>query len=292
MSGRAAASFDGRAIAPPWAIRGRALDPARPLIMGVVNVTPDSFSDGGRFLDRAMAVEHAQRLIEEGADLLDIGGESTRPGAADVSTAEETDRVLPLIEALRPTGVPLSVDTSKPEVMRAALAAGVAVINDVRALQEPGAVEAVAASGCGLVLMHMQGTPRTMQKDPQYGEVVADVLSFLQARVDAVVSGGVMPERIVVDPGFGFGKAREHNFTLLRRLEELAAIGRPLLVGLSRKSMLGAVTGRAVGDRVAASVAAAVIAVERGARIVRVHDVAATRDALRVWEAMNAGGEG
>ena len=254
--------------------------------MGIVNVTPDSFSDGGRYLSAPAALEHARRLIDEGADLLDIGGESTRPGAADVPESEEIDRVVPLIEALRSTAVPLSVDTSKPGVMRAALAAGAMIVNDVRAFQEVGAPEAVAHSRCGLVLMHMQGTPRTMQREPHYGNVVQEVSDFLRARVAALVQAGVVAERIAVDPGFGFGKSVDHNFCLLRELDKLSALGRPVLVGLSRKSMLGAVTGRAVGERVAASVAAAVLAVERGARIVRVHDVAATRDALRVWAAM------
>ena len=254
--------------------------------MGIVNVTPDSFSDGGRYLSAPAALEHARRLIDEGADLLDIGGESTRPGAADVSERDEIERVVPLIEALRSTAVPLSVDTSKPGVMRAALAAGASIVNDVRAFQEEGAPEAVVASRCGLVLMHMQGTPRTMQREPHYGNVVQEVGDFLRARVAALVQAGVAAERIAVDPGFGFGKSVEHNFRLLRELDALTTLGRPVLVGLSRKSMLGAVTGRAVGERVAASVAAAVLAAERGARIVRVHDVAATRDALQVWAAM------
>jgi dihydropteroate synthase len=275
-----------------WRIGGRVLDLSRPLVMGIVNVTPDSFSDGGRHFQFESALAHARRLIDEGADLLDIGGESTRPGAAEVSVADEAGRVLPLVEALRTTGVPLSVDTGKPEVMRAALAAGAAVINDVRALQAPGALEVVRSSDCGLVLMHMQGTPRTMQADPYYDDVVREVGEFLQARVAAAVAAGVAADRIVVDPGFGFGKSRAHNFRLLRELGTLAALGRPVLVGLSRKSMLGAVTGRAVGDRLAASLAAALLAAERGARIVRVHEVAATRDALRIWEATTRGNEG
>jgi dihydropteroate synthase len=271
---------------PVWSVGGRDLDLSQPLVMGIVNVTPDSFSDGGRFLSAPAALEHARRLIDEGADLLDIGGESTRPGAADVSEPEEIDRVVPLIQALRSTSVPLSVDTSKPRVMRAALAAGASIVNDVRAFQEAGAPEAVVGSGCGLVLMHMQGTPRTMQREPSYGDVVREVGDFLRLRVAALVQAGIAAERIAVDPGFGFGKSVSHNFRLLRELDALTTLGRPVLVGLSRKSMLGAVTGRAVGERVAASVAAAVLAVERGARIVRVHDVAATRDALRVWAAM------
>jgi len=260
--------------------------------MGIVNVTPDSFSDGGRYFDLERALAHAERLIAEGADLLDIGGESTRPGAAEVAVAEELARVIPLVRALRDRGVPLSVDTSKPEVMRAALAEGASIVNDVRALQADGAIEAVAASGCGVVLMHMQGEPRTMQLAPHYGDVVREVGDFLRARRDALVAAGVARERIAIDPGFGFGKTAAHNFALLARLHELAALGQPVLVGLSRKSMLGQATGRAVGERVHASVAAALLAVQRGARIVRVHDVAATRDALAVWQAVIEQGEG
>jgi dihydropteroate synthase len=275
-----------------WRCRERVLDlGARTLVMGIVNVTPDSFSDGGRYLSAPAALAHAERLIAEGADLLDIGGESTRPGAADVSETEELDRVLPLVEALRASGVTISVDTSKPAVMRAALAAGAAVINDVRAFRAQGALEAVRGSDCGLVLMHMLGSPRTMQSEPQYANVVADVAAFLRGRVADLANAGVDLCRTAIDPGFGFGKSVEHNFALLRRLPALQAIGRPVLAGLSRKSMLGAVTGRTVNERVAASVAAAVLAVERGARIVRVHDVAATRDALQVWAATVKGEE-
>lgn len=270
----------------PWQVAGRVLDLSRPLIMGIVNVTPDSFSDGGRFLDPSAAEAQARRLIDEGADILDIGAESTRPGAADVPADVEVARVVPLVQALRPLGLPLSVDTSKPAVMRAALLAGAAIVNDVRALQEPGAVEAVRDAGCGLVLMHMQGEPRTMQTNPHYDDVVREVGDFLRSRVVALVQAGIAADRIVVDPGFGFGKTVAHNYTLLRDLAQLDAGGRPVLAGLSRKSMLGAVTGRAVGDRVMASVAAALLAVERGARIVRVHDVAATRDALQVRAAL------
>jgi dihydropteroate synthase len=274
-----------RQSAISWSIGGRTLDLVRPLIMGIVNVTPDSFSDGGRHYARPDALEHAHRLIDEGADLLDIGGESTRPGAAAVSESEEVDRVLPLVEALRGSPIPLSVDTSKPGVMRAVLTAGATIINDVRALQEPGAVDAVRISDCGLVLMHMKGAPRTMQREPRYDDVVAEIGGFLETRVAELVLAGIDVARIVVDPGFGFGKTVEHNFTLLRELRALQKTGRPILVGLSRKSMLGAVTGRAVDDRLAASVAAMLLAVERGARIVRVHDVAVTRDALQVWSA-------
>ncbi|MGE5713117.1 MAG: dihydropteroate synthase [Betaproteobacteria bacterium] len=282
MSSRSSAPVE---LSATWSVGGKVLDLSRPLIMGILNVTPDSFSDGGRYFAPEAAREQAERLIEEGADLLDIGGESTRPGAADVPESAEIDRVIPLLEAVRGRGVPLSVDTSKPGVMRAALAAGAAIINDVRALQEPGALDAVRTSDCGLVLMHMQGTPRTMQKEPRYDDVVREVGEFLRARVAGLVTAGVAARRIVVDPGFGFGKSVAHNFTLLRELRALTSAGRPLLVGLSRKSMLGAITGRLVDDRAAASIAAALLAVERGARIVRVHDVAATRDALQVWAA-------
>jgi dihydropteroate synthase len=267
-------------------IRGRALSLTRPLIMGIVNVTPDSFSDGGQHARFAAALAHARRLVGEGADILDIGGESTRPGAADVPLSAELDRVVPLIEALAADGVPLSIDTSKPDVMRAALDAGAAIVNDVRALRAPGAIETVAASDCGVVLMHMQGEPRTMQAAPRYDDVVVEVAGFLQARIAALEAAGVARARIALDPGFGFGKTAEHNFTLLRELSRLAVPGCPLLVGLSRKSMLGAATGRPVGERAIASAVGAALAVERGARIVRAHDVAATRDALRMLAAM------
>lgn len=260
--------------------------------MGIVNVTPDSFSDGGLNLDPAAARATALRLIEEGADILDIGGESTRPGAAEVSVEEELRRVLPLVIALRDTGVPISVDTSKPEVMRVVLAEGASIVNDVCALQAPGAIDAVARADCGIVLMHMQGTPRTMQAAPHYGDVVREVADFLRARRDALLAAGVAGERIVLDPGFGFGKTLAHNLALLARLDALARFGQPVLAGLSRKSMLGQLTGRPVGERVHASVAAALLAVARGARIVRVHDVAATRDALRIWSALQEQDEG
>jgi dihydropteroate synthase len=280
----------GKPIAA-WRVRGRLLSLARPLIMGIVNVTPDSFSDGGQHATRDAALSHALRLIEEGADIVDLGGESTRPGAADVPVAEELDRVVPLVDALAREGIPLSVDTGKPEVMRAALAAGASIVNDIRALQAPGAIDAVAASDCGVVLMHMQGEPRTMQVAPRYDDVVAEVRAFLEARLAALAAVGVASDRVALDPGFGFGKTVEHNFTLLRELGRFVSLGCPVLAGLSRKSMLGAVTGRAVGDRLAASVAGAVLAAERGARILRVHDVAATRDGLRVLEAMQGQGE-
>lgn len=255
--------------------------------MGVVNVTPDSFSDGGQHATVASAVAHGLRLLEQGADMLDIGGESTRPGAAEVGVQEELDRVLPVIEGLRGCGVPLSIDTWKPAVMRAALETGASLVNDVNALQAPGALEAVAASKAGVCLMHKQGTPQTMQKNPVYADVVGEVTDFLQQRVAVCEAAGIARERLLVDPGFGFGKTLEHNLALLRRLEALAPQGIPLLAGLSRKSMLGAITGRAVHERVAASVAAALIAVQKGAAIVRVHDVRETVDALKVWAAIN-----
>jgi dihydropteroate synthase len=267
---------------PTWSVAGRELALDRVLVMGIVNVTPDSFADGGRYFNHADALAHARQLIDEGADVIDIGGESTRPGADDVSPDEEIRRVVPLLEALAPSAVPLSVDTSKPEVMRAALAAGAAIINDVRALQQPGAAEAVADSSCGLVLMHMQGTPRTMQQAPYYRDVIDEVVQFLAERVRYARAQGIDARRIAVDPGFGFGKSIEHNFTLLSELAALKRMQLPIVVGLSRKSMLGAATDRAVHDRAAASVAAALLAAERGANVVRVHDVAATRDALGV----------
>lgn len=258
---------------------------ARPLVMGVVNVTPDSFSDGGRYLAPAAAIAHAHRLIEEGADLLDIGGESSRPGARPVAAADEMSRVIPVVRALRAAAVPVSVDTAKPEVMAAAVAEGAAMINDITALASPGALAAVAAADCAVCLMHMQGEPRTMQEDPRYGDVVHDVREFLAGRIAAAEGAGIARERIVVDPGFGFGKTVDHNLTLLRRLRELTVLGVPVLAGLSRKSTLGALTGRPAPERLAGSIAAALIAVQNGARMVRVHDVAATRDALAVWTA-------
>ena len=271
-------------------MRGREWTFHRVLLMGIVNVTPDSFADGGRHFNHADALAHARRLIDEGADIIDIGGESTRPGAADVSADEEIRRVVPLVEALAGSGATLSVDTSKAAVMRAALSAGAAIINDVRALQEEGALEAVAESDCGVVLMHMQGTPRTMQQAPAYDDVTREVADFLTHRVEHARLHGIDAERIAVDPGFGFGKTIEHNFKLLSELSKLKRMHRPLVVGLSRKSMLGAATGRAVEERIAESVSAAVLAAERGANVVRVHDVAATRDALGVLNMMRQNG--
>lgn len=259
---------------------------ARPLMMGVVNITPDSFSDGGHHATTRAALTRARQLISEGADIIDIGGESTRPGSGGVALDEERRRVLPVLEQLAGGAVPVSVDTQKPALMREAIAAGASMINDIDALQSPAALEAVARSDVAVCLMHKQGTPADMQTDPRYDDVVAEVLAFLAGRVQAVRSAGVAPERIVIDPGFGFGKTLEHNLELLRRLDRLAATGTTVLAGMSRKGMLGRITGRDVNDRVHASVAAAIIAVEMGARIVRVHDVAATRDALAVWQAV------
>jgi len=265
-------------------------DLPRPLVMGIVNVTPDSFSNGGRHLQCGAALAHAQQLIEEGADILDIGGESTRPGALPVSMQKELDRIMPVIEGLRDAPVPVSVDTCKPEVMRAALAAGASMVNDINALQQPDALAAVVASSAAVCLMHMKGSPQTMQQQPQYQDVVAEVLQFLRKRMDAVQAAGIARERIVVDPGFGFGKTLAHNLALLRDLGVLGELGVPVLAGLSRKSMLGTITGQDVEHRVSASVAAALLAVQRGARMVRVHDVRATCDALKVWNAVNEAG--
>lgn len=258
----------------------------RPLIMGIVNVTPDSFSDGGRFLGTQQALEHARMLVEEGADILDIGGESSRPGAEPVGLDEELRRVMPVLEQVGEMPVPISVDTGKPEVMRRAIAAGAAMVNDINALREPGALEAVAQSQAAVCLMHMQGEPRSMQQDPQYHDVVAEVRAFLAQRIAAAQQAGIARERIVIDPGFGFGKNTVHNLGLLRGLSGIAGLGQPVLVGLSRKSLFAKITGKPVADRVCASVAAALLAVERGAAVVRVHDVAATRDALLVLNAI------
>ncbi len=264
----------------------------RPLVAGVVNVTPDSFSDGGNTLEPGAAIAHAQRLVDEGADLVDIGAESSRPGASSVSAEQELSRLMPVLDGLRACPVPISVDTTKPEVMRAVIGAGAAMINDIGALRAPGALEAVAASDAGVCLMHMRGEPRTMQRGPRYGDVVAEVRAFLAERVAAAEARGIARERIVIDPGFGFGKTVEHNFELLRNLHRFAEMGLPVMAGWSRKSTLGAITGREVGDRLAASIAAALLAVQHGATIVRVHDVAATRDAFAVLAAMGGYGGG
>jgi dihydropteroate synthase len=255
----------------------------RALVMGILNVTPDSFSDGGAHRGHASALAHARKLIEDGADLIDIGGESTRPGAVPVSEAEELERVLPLVRDLRDAGVPVSVDTRKPAVMRAALEAGADMINDVQALRAEGALQVLAGSGAAVCLMHMQGEPATMQENPRYGDVVGEVKSFLQERAAACRKAGIDTRRIVIDPGFGFGKTVEHNVSLLRSLEVLTGLEYPVLTGLSRKGTLGALTGRTVEARMPASIGAALVAVAKGAAIVRVHDVAETVDALEVW---------
>ncbi len=259
--------------------------------MGILNVTPDSFSDGGRWASPEAALDRAVAMVEAGADLIDVGGESTRPGAAPVSLEEELARVVPVVAALaRTLPVPISVDTSKPAVMRAAVAAGAGLINDIQALREPGALGVAAECGVPVCLMHMQGEPRTMQRAPSYGDVVAEVSDFLAARVAACEAGGIPRQRLLLDPGFGFGKGLGHNLSLLAHLDAVAALGIPLLVGLSRKSMLGTLTGRAVAGRLPAGLTAAVLALERGARVLRVHDVAETRDAVLVWQAVREAG--
>lgn len=259
----------------------------RPRIMAIVNVTPDSFSDGGRHDTAAPAVAHALRLVEQGADMLDIGGESTRPGAEPVPLQEELDRVIPVIEALaKRSDVPISVDTFKPEVMRAAVAAGAGFINDVHALRREGALEAAAELGVPVCLMHMPGDPQTMQQDVRYDDVLAEVHRFLAERLFACEMAGIAKQNLVIDPGFGFGKHLEHNLALLANLDRFGTLGVPLLAGVSRKSMIGQITGRAVGERVAGSAAAALLAVQNGAAIIRVHDVAETRDALAVLAAV------
>ena len=269
---------------------GRILRLDRPQVMGIVNVTPDSFSDGGAHDTTDAAVAHALRLVEEGTDLLDIGGESTRPGAAEVEVEEELRRVVPVIERLAAqVAVPISIDSSKPEVMRAAVQAGAGMINDVYGLRREGALDAAAALGVPVVLMHMQGEPRSMQAAPQYDDVVGEVHRFLAERIFAAEMAGIAKQRIVVDPGFGFGKDTAHNLQLLAQFERFIELGVPVLAGLSRKRSIGELTGRDVpADRVAGSVAAHLIAAQRGAAIVRVHDVAATVDALKVWNAVAA----
>ena len=262
------------------------LDLSRPRVMGIVNVTADSFSDGGRFLDPGRAIAHGLSLAAEGADVVDVGGESTRPGAAPVPEEEEAARVIPVVRALAREGVAVSVDTMKPGVMRQAIDAGCAMVNDVAGFRAPGAVEAVAGAGVGLCVMHMVGTPQTMQAEARYADVVAEVRDFLVARARALEAAGVARERIALDPGFGFAKDFAHNVALFAGLPAIAAAGFALLVGVSRKRMLGEITGRPVGERAAASVAAALLAVQNGARIVRVHDVRETVDALKVLAAL------
>jgi dihydropteroate synthase len=257
--------------------------------MGVLNVTPDSFSDGGQHATVQAAVAHAHRMVEEGVDIIDIGGESTRPGASPVPAEEEMARVVPVLQALRNLPVPISIDTSEPALMRAALDLGAAIINDVRSLRRPGALDVARSSpDCGVVLMHMSGEPATMQREPYYANVVGEVLDWLAQRRDSVVAAGVTAARIALDPGFGFGKTQGHNRQLLAGLDRLQALGHPVFVGLSRKSTLGELTGRAVTNRLPASLAAALIAAQHGARIIRVHDVAATRDVIAVWQAFAA----
>jgi dihydropteroate synthase len=267
------------------------LDLSTPIVMGVLNVTPDSFSDGGRFASIEVAVNHALRMVEQGAGLIDVGGESTRPGAQGVDAEEEIRRVVPVIAALAArTKVPISVDTSKPAVMTAAVRAGARLINDVRALREPGALEAAADTEAAICLMHMQGEPRTMQADPRYDDVVTEVRDFLRERVDACMARGIARERLAIDPGIGFGKRLEHNLALLANLRTLVGLGWPVVVGVSRKSMFEALLGRAVDERVAGGVAAATAAVLAGASMVRAHDVAAAVDAVKVGVALRAAG--
>ena len=255
--------------------------------MGVVNVTPDSFSDGGRFLDREAAIAHARKLAEDGADIIDLGGESTRPGASATREEEEMRRILPVLEKIHDLCV--SVDTRRPAVMRAALAAGASMINDVQALQAPGALEAVRESKCAVCLMHMKGEPATMQQEPHYDDVVAEVKAFLKQRLAACEAAGIARSRLVVDPGFGFGKTAAHNLTVLKNLGQFLDIGAPVLAGLSRKSTIGRITGRPADERLAGSLAMALLALQGGAHILRVHDVRETRDVVAVWEAVKAG---
>ena len=270
-----------------FTIGDKQFDLSRAIVMGILNVTPDSFSDGGRFDIVERAVEHALQMQEEGADIIDIGGESTRPGAASVSVDEELERVIPAIRAIRQqTSLPISIDTSKPEVMRAAVAEGANMVNDVNALQAKGALEACAGLNVPVCLMHMQGEPRTMQQDPKYDDVVQDVTDFLRQRYLACVDAGIDRASIVIDPGFGFGKTLPHNLSLLNGLESICELELPVLVGISRKSMLGAILDRPVTERLYAGIAAAVIAYQKGARLFRVHDVAPTRDALAVCDAL------
>ncbi|KPK11353.1 MAG: dihydropteroate synthase [Acidithiobacillales bacterium SG8_45] len=267
--------------------RGRVVDLNRIAVMGILNITPDSFSDGGVFIDVDKAIQRALDMSQQGAAIIDIGGESTRPGASAVSVQEELDRVLPVIEAIVPEiSIPVSIDTSKAEVMRAAIGAGAGLINDVNALQAGGALKAASESGAAVCLMHMRGEPRTMQENPEYTNVVAEISEFLHARIDAAINAGIPREKIVIDPGFGFGKTLEHNLELLRELRQLQDLRVPVLAGLSRKSMIGMALGLPVEKRLQASVALALIAVQNGAKIVRVHDVAETVEAIRMWEAV------
>ncbi|QWD65095.1 dihydropteroate synthase [Polynucleobacter sp. MWH-UH2A] len=259
----------------------------RPIVMGILNATPDSFSDGGRFRSVQDAIAQAERMIADGVDLIDIGGESTRPGAEPVSLQEELDRVLPVIDGLRDYGVPLSIDTYKAETMRQALRAGVDCVNDIWALRQEGTVEAVLESAnCGIVLMHMQRDPLTMQFNPEYQNVMVEVMHFLQERANLLLNRGVSHDRIALDPGFGFGKSLEHNLEMLSKFDVFSKAGYPVLAGISRKSMLGKITGKEADQRLSPSIAAAILAADRGAKIIRVHDVSETIDALKLWEAL------
>lgn len=261
----------------------------RPVVMGILNATPDSFSDGGKFRTPKDAIAQAELMIAHGVDLIDIGGESTRPGAEPVELQEELDRVLPVIEALKDCGVPLSIDTYKAETMRQALHAGVDCVNDIWALRQKGAIHAVAENkDCGVVLMHMQRDPLTMQFNPEYKDVIADVMQFLKERLDLITTDGIERNRIAIDPGFGFGKSLEHNLNMLANFSAFTALGVPVLAGISRKSMIGKLTGRDTNDRITPSVVAAIMAADRGAQIVRVHDVSETVDAFKLWEAIQA----
>jgi dihydropteroate synthase len=273
---------------------GMQLDLSRPKVMGILNVTPDSFSDGGDFISPDSAILHAEQMLLQGADIIDIGGESTRPGAVAVSEQEELDRVVPIIEAIKQRlSVVVSIDTNKPVVMQEAVKAGAGLINDVMALQAPGAIETASRLKVPVCLMHMQGEPRTMQRNPEYADVVADIMAFFQQRIDECVAGGISKERLLLDPGFGFGKTLGHNLSLLKRLGEFLRIGQPLLIGISRKSMIGAILHDApVDDRLYGSLAAAVLAAEQGAAILRVHDVKPTVDALKVVAAVRNGVDG
>ncbi len=288
QDGAAGPVFHGEAA---WQAGRFLIDLAEPRVMGIVNVTPDSFSDGGRYADADAARRHCDQLVAEGAALLDIGGESTRPGAVEPTPEEECARVLPVLRHALTLGVPVSVDTSEPRAMQAALEAGADIVNDVRSLRRPGALAClVAHPSAGLCLMHMRGEPGGMDGDTGYGDVVTEVRDWLAARLAEVAAAGIAPGRVVLDPGIGFAKSREQDLQLLQRQPELLAVGRPLLAGWSRKRTIGTVTGRPVGERLVGSVAAALLAVERGARIVRVHDVAATVDALRLWSACRPNG--
>jgi len=283
MSATADAGAFDAAMARVLACGAHRFELSRPLVMGILNVTPDSFSDGGHFVDPARALRHARTMAADGADLIDVGGESTRPGAKPVPEDEELARIVDIVRTLAREGMAVSVDTRKPTVMRAVIAEGAAMINDVSALSAPGALDACAGSSVGVCLMHMRGEPATMQQAPRYDDIVSEVCEYLGRRAEACVAAGIARERIVIDPGFGFGKTLAHNLLLLRGLNEIAALGLPVMAGLSRKSSLGQITGRPSDDRLPASLAAALVAVARGAAIVRVHDVRETIDALKVW---------